>query len=477
MFEVQFPVRSPEVLAPVIGQERVDSLILTGDIARAALLGRRVVSINSTASGGGVAEMLPVLLAYVAGVDVGCSWLVLEGELEFFAITKRLHHRLHGERGDGGPLGEHERQVFLDVAKRNEPEAKRLLVPGDVVLLHDPQPAGLAKWLHDRQVPLIWRCHIGVDQHNEYTEGGWEFLRPMLEPYIDEYVFTRREYAPSWVPNDRLHVIKPSLDPFAPKNRDLEEEHVLAILEHIGILRSDRSTPSGDHLPVERVADITSDGPPPRANEPMVVQVSRWDPLKDMAGVMRGFLANQGCADARLVLAGPDVSSVSDDPEGQVVLNNVIAEWQALPVSDRKRIQIVCLPMDDPEENALMVNALQRHASIVVQKSLKEGFGLTVTEAMLKGRPVVASAVGGIVDQIRNGVDGILIQDPRDPEELGAALASLLKDPEAAETMGKQAKDAVVSQFLPDSSLNQWGQALDAAMSPAEPRKSPESSN
>ncbi|NQU36636.1 MAG: glycosyl transferase family 1, partial [Actinobacteria bacterium] len=143
MFEVEFPVRSPEVLAPVIGQERVDNLINTGDFAREQLLGRRVVSINSTASGGGVAEMLPVLLAYVAGVDVGCGWLVIEGESEFFEITKRLHHRLHGERGDGGPLGERERQIFLDVAKKNEADAQRLLVPGDVVLLHDPQPAGL----------------------------------------------------------------------------------------------------------------------------------------------------------------------------------------------------------------------------------------------------------------------------------------------------------------------------------------------
>jgi len=313
---------------------------------------------------------------------------------------------------------------------------------------------------------LIWRCHIGVDQRNEYTEGGWEFLRPLLEPYIDQYVFTRREYAPSWVPNDRLHVIKPSLDPFAPKNRELDQAKILAILEHIGIVRSDDDAPIGNHAPVERFADIVSEGPPPSPDDQLVVQVSRWDPLKDMAGVMRGFLADPGCAQAYLALAGPDVTSVSDDPEGQEVLADVIEEWRALPEEARRRIQIVCLPMDDPEENAFMVNALQRHAAIVVQKSLKEGFGLTVTEAMLKGRPVVASAVGGIVDQIRDGLDGILIQDPRDPAELGAALASLLKDPQAADAMGKQAKDAVVSQFLPDSSLNQWGQTLDAAMTP-----------
>ncbi len=466
MFDVEFPVRSPEVLAPVIGQDRVDNLIATGDYARSELLGRRVVSINSTASGGGVAEMLPVLLAYVAGVDVGCDWLVLEGNSEFFEITKRLHHRLHGERGDGGPLGEHEREVFEEVAHQNQDDAQRLLAPGDVVLLHDPQPAGLAKWLHESKVPLIWRCHIGVDARNEYTKQGWDFLRPLLAPYIDQYVFTRREYAPDWVPNERLHVIKPSLDPFAPKNRELADNHVQAILQHIGILRSADSEQIGDHAPVERVADIVSEGPAPTADAQMVVQVSRWDPLKDMAGVMRGFLADPGCADARLVLAGPDVSSVSDDPEGQVVLAEVIKEWEGLAESDRRRIQIVCFPMDDPEENAFMVNALQRHAAIVVQKSLKEGFGLTVTEAMLKGRPVVASAVGGIVDQIRDGVDGILIQDPRDPAELGRALSSLLGDPTAANKMGQEAKAAVVSQFLPDSSLNQWGKALDSAMKP-----------
>ncbi len=467
MFEVSFQVRSPEVLAPVVGQERVDALVEAGDNARNQLLGRRVVSINSTASGGGVAEMLPVLLAYAGGVGVGCSWLVLEGESEFFTITKRLHHRLHGEPGDGGPLGDHERQVMRDVAEHNQADASRLLVPGDVVLLHDPQPAGLARWLHDRKVPLVWRCHIGVDERNGYTEDGWNFLRPLLEPYIDQYVFTRREYAPDWVPADRLHVIRPSLDPFAPKNRELENEHIISILQHIGILalNPDGST-VGSYAPVQRVADIVREDAPAPIDQPMVVQVSRWDPLKDMAGVMRGFLANPGCAEACLVLAGPDVSSVSDDPEGQVVLADVIKEWSELPKADRERVHIVCLPMEDPEENAFMVNALQRHATIVVQKSLKEGFGLTVTEAMMKGRPVVASAVGGIVDQIQDGVDGLLIKDPRDPLELGAALADLLANPEGAEAMGKKGKEAVTAQFLPDSSLLEWALTLDAAIAP-----------
>ncbi len=179
---------------------------------------------------------------------------------------------------------------------------------------------------------------------------------------------------------------------------------------------------------------------------------------------MKGFAEEPGTKHACLVLAGPDVSSVTDDPEGQQVLAQVIEQWRQLPVEARARILIACLPMDDAEENALMVNALQRHAAIVVQKSLKEGFGLTVTEAMLKGRPVVASAVGGIVDQIHDGLDGVLVHDPRDTKELGRALADLLADPAKSEQIGVAAREAVISNFLPDTSLALWAATLHAAM-------------
>lgn len=456
------------LLEPVIGPERVSHLVAVGQQVAEELSGRRVVSINSTATGGGVAEMLPVLLSYAAGAGIDCRWFVFEGTTEFFAVTKRLHHRLHGERGDGGPLGQAERDVMANAWQHNMDSARELIHDEDAVLLHDPQPAPMAKWLHDRGIPVIWRCHIGVDVSNEYAQEAWAFLEPLLEPYVDQYVFTRRKYAPDWVPNDKLHVIRPALDPFAPKNRELTSDEALRILQHVGVVAGEPDgAPTYPHSDGKRgeitdVATVVCERRP-AASVPIVTQVSRWDPLKDMGGVMDAFVASSECADAHLVLAGPDVSGVSDDPEGQQVLDEVIEAWRALDPADRCRVSVVCFPMHDTEQNAIMVNALQRHAAVVVQKSLKEGFGLTVTEAMFKGRPVVASAVGGIVDQIRDGKDGLLVP-PDDLVAAGKAIGDLLAKPDRATEMGRQAHAATVDQFMPDSSLLSWSRALDAAV-------------
>ena len=189
----------------------------------------------------------------------------------------------------------------------------------------------------------------------------------------------------------------------------------------------------------------------------MVVQVSRWDPLKDMGGVMQGFAEYVlDGSDAHLVLAGPVVTSVADDPEGAEVLQDVWRAWRDLPHAARSRVQLVCLPMADNDENAAIVNALQRHATVVVQKSLEEGFGLTVTEAMFKSRPVVASAVGGIVDQIDDGVTGLLLDDPTDLASMGALVRELLGDQAMRVRLGSAARQAAVDRFLPDSSLSAW---------------------
>ncbi len=465
MFEVAFTVRSPELLVPVLGQARVDQLIAVGQQVTSELDGRRVVSINSTASGGGVAEMMPVLLAYAGGAGIDGHWLVIEGDRELFAITKRLHNLIHGEPGDGGPLGLAERDHMMAVWDRNRPTATELIRSTDAVLIHDPQPTPMAQWLSELGTPVIWRCHIGIDEQNDYTRIAWDFLRPFLEPYVDMYVFTRRQYAPDWVPDDRLHVIRPALDPFSVKNRMISPADSLAILQTVGIVSGKpgrvatfQGSSGEDHLVVTPAAVVT-DGLP-SSDDPLVVQVSRWDALKDMGGAMQAFVNDEGCADAHLVLAGPDVSSVTDDPEGQGVLADVIALWHGLPADQRARVSIVCLSMDDPEENAIVVNALQRHARIIVQKSLKEGFGLTVTEAMYKSKPVVASAVGGIVDQIRPGVDGLLV-DPHDLAATGRAIATLLADPVAAAQMGEQGHAAAVTEFMPDTSLLAWAQVLD----------------
>ena len=192
-------------------------------------------------------------------------------------------------------------------------------------------------------------------------------------------------------------------------------------------------------------------GRAPTWQTPLVVQVSRWDTLKDPVGVMRGFATLvdwRAPAEAQLLLAGPNVTGVSDDPEGADVLNATIEAWRGFPHAVRNRIHIASLPTADVEENAIIVNALQRHATVVVQKSLQEGFGLTVTEAMWKGRPVLASAVGGIRDQIENGVSGVLIEDPTDTDAFATALRGLLEQPDVATRMGNAARERVRARFL-----------------------------
>jgi trehalose synthase len=193
---------------------------------------------------------------------------------------------------------------------------------------------------------------------------------------------------------------------------------------------------------------------------PMVVQISRWDPLKDMAGVMHAFAEHvEDGVEAQLVLAGPNVSGVADDPEAAEVLDDCITQWRELPHECRSRIVLACLPMADSEENAVMVNALQRHAAVVVQKSLEEGFGLTVAEAMWKARPLVASRVGGIQDQVVDGVTGVLIE-PTDGAALGRAVGELLADPDRANAMGAAGKERVRERFLGNRHLLQYAEML-----------------
>lgn len=472
MHEVRVLARSPSELGAVVPLERLRSLL--EDVApqmREVLEGHSVVNINSTASGGGVAEMLQVLLPFSRGAGVDARWLVLEGDPEFFAITKRLHHRLHGRQGDDGSLGGAEHDHYDAVMRENAELLAATVFPGDVVIVHDPQPAGLAESLKAWGLPVVWRCHIGSDTSNEFTEEAWSFLRPYLEPFVDAYVMTRRQYAPPWMASDKVHVIKPSIDPLAPKNQPMEDATVVHALAHVGLLDAPVVEPvtfmrqDGSPGRIRHYADITRTGPAPAASAPLVTQISRWDPLKDMLGVMHGFVENVlDGTDAHLVLAGPVVTAVADDPEAADVLGEVTEQWRALPHAARSRVQLVCLPLVDVEENAAIVNALQRHADVVVQKSLAEGFGLTVTEALYKGTPVVASAVGGITDQITDGVNGRLVKDPTDLAEFGAAVREMLDDPLAAGRLGAAGHERAVEEFLPDTHLAQWQQVLLQAM-------------
>ena len=305
---------------------------------------------------------------------------------------------------------------------------------------------------------MLWRCHIGHDTTNDEVEAGWKWLQPYLAP-ISLFVFSRQAYIPDYCDHGKSAIVTPSIDVFSPKNQDLDPATVRSILAYTDLLDG---PPPADAPPLfwcddgapERVcrkAEVVRLGRAPSWETPLVVQVSRWDPLKDPVGVMRGFielLKGSGGDGVELVLAGPSTEGVADDPEGASVLQEVIAAWRELPESLQTRIHLASLPTDDVAENAAIVNALQRHASVIVQKSLHEGFGLTVTEAMWKGRPVVASAVGGIQDQIEHGVSGILLEDPEDTSAFAASLAKLLSDLELARRLGEAGRDRVREHFL-----------------------------
>jgi trehalose synthase len=466
--EVHVAALAPDRLLPLIGAERAERFEVTGKAARELLAGRVVLNVNSTASGGGVAEMLRTLLAYARGAGVDAQWVVIQGDPHFFEITKRVHNNLHGAPGDGGPLGGAERRHYEEILRPNADELLALVRPRDIVLLHDPQTAGLAPALARAGVIVVWRCHVGADVSNAHTEQAWAFLRPYLDD-VDAYVFSRAAYAPDWADPRRTFVIPPSIDPFSAKNQPMSPADVEAVLHYVGLLAGEPpasvaafTLEDGSIGRINRHVDVLQTGPPPPADVPLVVQVSRWDPLKDMVGVMTAFAEHvAGAGSAHLLLVGPVVTGVADDPEGAATFERCIEVWRRLPHAERSRIHLACLPMQDAVENAIMVNAIQRHASVVTQKSLAEGFGLTVAEAMWKGRPIVASAVGGIVDQIVPGEHGLLVDDPRDPAEFGQAVRRLLDDPPYAELLGENARQRATAEFLGDRHLEQYAQLFE----------------
>jgi trehalose synthase len=450
-----------ERFASVLDAEAYEQFDELAKGARERFAGRVVWNVNSTARGGGVAEMLQSLLAYARGAGVDARWEVIGGESEFFRVTKRIHNHLHGAPGDGGGLGEPEREAYEAALASNEPELLELVSQDDVVILHDPQTAGLVPPLKEAGVPVIWRCHVGIDSPNELAREAWAFLVYYVRN-ADAFVFSRRAFAWEGLDEDRIALIAPSIDAFSSKNQDLDAGAVAAILEIAGLQHEGGAghppaftRHDGSPAHVIRHAELHQEAPL-RPDDCVVVQVSRWDRLKDPLGVLRGFVDHMAGDDAHLVLAGPSVEAVTDDPEGAEVLAEAREALEGLERPRRARVHLACLPMDDLEENAAIVNALQRRADVVVQKSLAEGFGLTVAEAMWKGRPVVASRIGGIQDQIVDGESGVLLNDPLDLEEYSAAVRRLLDDPAAAEAMGREARDRVRSHFLGVRSLTQY---------------------
>jgi trehalose synthase len=317
---------------------------------------------------------------------------------------------------------------------------------------------------------VIWRCHVGHDDVNDEVELAWRFLMPYLRP-AHAYVFSRAAYVPLTLDANRVAIIPPSLDPFSPKNQALPEASLRAVLTCSGIIAGDQDCGLArfyreDGTPDRccRQAEVVRQGAPPSWETPLVVQVSRWDELKDPVGVLHGFLRldPERAHGAVLTLAGPSTRSVADDPEDAAVFARVVAEWRGLPEAARARAQIVSVPTTDVDENAAIVNALQRHAAVVAQKSLHEGFGLTVTEALWKQRPVVASAVGGIRDQIDDGVQGLLLPDPHDLGAFARAVARLLDDSALAARLGAAGHARVLERYLGIDSLLRYGRLITA---------------
>lgn len=445
------------------------------------LRGRTIWMVNSTAQGGGVSEMLPGIVTHLRELGMAVEWVVIQSQDDrFFQLTKRVHNLLHGE-GEPG-LDEEDRALFEAVNADNADVLRPRLGPRDILVVHDPQPMPLAGLLADRGITAIWRCHIGLDRETDHTRAAWRFLEPYAEAYAHA-VFSAPEYVPPYL-EGRSSIVFPALDPLTPKNRTLHVQETVALLERAGLLRDPgpRVLPPFRH-PARRLQQDGSFAPALEPDDlglltrPIVTQVSRWDRLKGFLPLMRGFaefrrelqedppgdlLERRRLSLTRLVLAGPDPDAVDDDPEGAEVLDELREAYRALDEGCRADVAIIALPMHDLAENALVVNALQRVSTVVVQNSLREGFGLTITEAMWKGVPVLTnSAACGPRQQVRDSVDGRLIADPEDPLQVAAALHSMLRHPDRLHDWGLSAQRQVYDHFLVYAQLGHWLRLLD----------------
>lgn len=388
-----FHLTRVEDYEPFIGGEAVERILRKA----AALHDRRVVNFNSTYYGGGVAEILTslTLLMNTAGVDA--EWRVVQGTPDFFSITKKMHNALQGGKIH---LSEMKMHIFERVIYEN---AVRNRIDHDYVIVHDPQPLPLIAHFQ-KKCPWIWRCHIDLSRPDA---GIWHYLRRFIDRY-DAVIVSRAEYRQQ-LDSPQL-VFQPAINPFNIKNRELTEAQIDERLAHYNI-----------------PTDL-----------PLVVQVSRFDPWKDPEGVIRAFNIARREVDATLVLLG---NFATDDPEGAAIY-----DW--LQKHRDNRILVLC-----SGDDTALVNALQRRAAVVLQKSLREGFGLTVTEAMWKGTPVIGGNVGGIRDQITDGVNGFLVSSV---EEAARRIVQLLKDEGLRQCLGERARETVRKRYLLTRYMEQY---------------------
>ena len=455
----------------------VQDLIRSAQEPVDALEDRTVWMVNSTAQGGGVAEMLPKVVSMLRELGVDTEWAVIDSDEErFFSLTKRIHNLLHGA---GDPhLSRDDRALYESVSRTLAKEMKPRIGPDDILVVHDPQPLAMGAILRDElDIPAIWRCHIGLDETTPATQAAWDFLQPWVERY-DQTVFTLDEYVPAFL-DDRSAIIHPAIDPLSYKNRELSIHTLTGILNNASL--ADPSQPSlmrPFETPAQRLQADGSFAPATEPEDigllvrPIVTQISRWDRLKGFAPLLKAFAQmkrnrhdRQDALDdqhrrrldlVRLVLAGPDPESVSDDPEGQEVFREICAIWHDLDPDVQRDVAILALPMDSRKHNALMVNVLQRCSTIVAQNSLREGFGLTVTEGMWKRAPILGTHAAGIREQIKEGVHGRRVTHPDDSAEIATVLDEMLAAKKEREIWGRNAERRATHRYLVFAQIHRW---------------------
>jgi trehalose synthase len=381
----------------IVGQSQLDVLRFLAHQVK----GKTVKMINSTAVGGGVAEMLNRLVPLLCELEVPTHWDVITGGNDFFEVTKAFHNALHGSSYE---LTQAAKDIFL---MYNEQNRERLRFDEDLVVIHDPQPAGLILSRDKSPASWVWRCHIDLSNPDSKV---WEFLRPFVERF-DAAIFSSQSFARQLpIPQ---YLFYPCIDPLSEKNKELPDLQVQQVCDEFGIDRS----------------------------RPIVTQVSRFDRLKDPVGVVQAYKLAKKYVDCQLVLAG---GGATDDPEGAAVLQEV---------KDAAGNDPDIIILDLPPWCALQVNAIQRASTIVIQKSLKEGFGLTVTEALWKGKPTIAGAVGGIPNQIIHKLTGVLVHSV---EGCAFQIRYLLTHPEFARTIGANGHEHVKENFLMTTNVKRW---------------------
>ena len=446
------------------------------------LSGRTVWQVSSTATGGGVAEMLPPTVKLLRDLGINAQWIVIGSrDPGFFELTKHIHNLIHGT-GDSR-LGTAERELFERVNRENAIALRELVSPGDIVVVHDPQSLPLAGLLQEA-VPLrtIWRCHIGLDVENTATRSAWNFLGPYLDAY-DHAVFSAPEYIPERLAG-RATVIHPGIDPLSLKNRELGLRETVEVLCNGGLVPAPSPTVHEPYpvqaqrvLPDGTLGAVNGEESIGLLTRPIVTQISRWDRLKGFLPLMRAFALLKQAAEAadphadalqrrrlklvRLVLAGPEPGGVADDPEATGVIEELRRHYVGMPPAVQRDIALLMLPMQSAEQNALMVNALQRASTIVVQNSLREGFGLTIAEAMWKRVPVLTnSRACGPRQQVRDGLDGRSVRNPEDEGELQRVLNEMLADTQGRLRWGRTAQRHVYDRFLIMAQLRSWARLI-----------------